>query len=700
MMNESRKLATACAAIAVTMSFFGLVPLAGAHVDAPTVTAQHAFIGDELFGLDTPESTVLGVLPDQRTAMASTTKIWALDVTVHALEDGCVDLDDEITITAEEAGWGGSSMQDVNGVGIEEGEVIRLEDLIRGMMYPSGNDATYAIARHVAVNCLSGTTWEDFVDEMNAHAATLGVTDTNFENPNGYDDPFQAGITPTPEQFNHYTTARELTILMNHGLEEPYFREVVGFVGTWTANTTGAPGGPKTYSLSFPFFGGYPGYEGAKGGGTQNCNGPNNGCMVMSAQRMGRRVVLSFMQGQPWTEEVGMLDFGFGTIFHPDARGSSTSVGTAEGHEIECFSSNRCVGAVLPPSDPIKLVSWAPDLDGSTITKLDEEILPKSGSPPPSPGGGMGPATDVALERLPLGAIVLASRKGSSVELSRWAMDGSGGLSLLKDGVKAGPATTMGLESVYGDTFLTAITDPDGALVLKSWRLDGTGLEQLDTFTDTSRLFEQVTIAGPSHVDVFTGHRAFTGARAAGGVRVVHVWGVDQQTGAISQLGVNAAMGSDPTSISVAPLDVKTFSPGELFPPAYYAVGERTGGGQLDITFFRIRADGVPLNEFGIAATGAGVREVRIASLGASGILAATRDDDGDVRLFVYEADRQPNDNIAADLVSEHEAPDAGSLELARVPSTHAEGDYVTSVTDPVGALLRLRAYRSGDRPY
>lgn len=137
-------------------------------------------------------------------------------------------------------------------------------------------------------------------------------------------------------------------------------------------------------------------------------------------------------------------------------------------------------------------------------------------------------------------------------------------------------------------------------------------------------------------------------------------------TGTISQLGVNASMGSDPTSISVTPVDVKALSPGELFPPAYYAVGERTGGGQLDITFFRIRADGVPLNEFGTDATGAGVREVRVASLGASGVLAATREDDGDVRLLVYEADRQSNDDIAADLVSEHEAPDAASLELAR----------------------------------
>ena len=44
---------------------------------------------------------------DDQTAMASTTKIWAFDVTVHALDDGCVTLDDEVTINAFEAGVGG-----------------------------------------------------------------------------------------------------------------------------------------------------------------------------------------------------------------------------------------------------------------------------------------------------------------------------------------------------------------------------------------------------------------------------------------------------------------------------------------------------------------------------------------------------------------------------------------------------------------
>jgi hypothetical protein len=86
----------------------------------------------------------------------------------------------------------------------------------------------------------------------------------------------------------------------------PHTRELDG---TYT-DTTQGPNGPKTYALNFPFFSGSPppGWEGGKGGGTTSCNGPNSGCMGASAKRIGRRVVLAFMQGLPWNEEAGMFD--------------------------------------------------------------------------------------------------------------------------------------------------------------------------------------------------------------------------------------------------------------------------------------------------------------------------------------------------------------------------------------------------------
>jgi hypothetical protein len=73
---------------------------------------------------------------------------------------------------------------------------------------------------------------------------------------------------------------------------------------------------------------------------------------------------------------------------------------------------------------------------------------------------------------------------------------------------------------------------------------------------------------------------------------------------------------------------------------------------------------------------------------------------DGTVRLIAWDARRNADDGISPDQISQHTAVGAGALDFARVPSTHAEGDYVTAVTDVPTGELRLRAYRSGDRPY
>ncbi|HEU0304549.1 MAG TPA: serine hydrolase [Gaiellaceae bacterium] len=678
--RRSRGWLVAAAAVAACVPL-ALVPAAGAHVDSPTVTAQHAFIGDPLFGLDTNAGTLFSIDDDDQTAMASTTKVWAFDVTAHALADGVVHLDDPVTINAFEAGVGGSSMKDVNGTPLELGEIVRLEDLIRGMMYPSGNNATYAIARHVAQAYLGpAADWPDFVQMMNDHAAAEGLADTQFQNPNGFD------------AVGHYTTAQELAEQLDHGLQDPYFAEVVGFNGTWNATTQG-PNGPKMYALGFGR--NYPGWEGEKNGITTNCNGPANGCIVMAAKRIGRRVLTATMQGTRGVEEPGMLDYGFGQIFHPDPRGSSSTVGVAQRHEVVCPSSTRCLTVALPDSGDVELVSWAADVDSSSMAVLDQESLPGSALPPKN-GQGQGPGGDVALTRLFSGAIVVANRKGASVELSRWSMDGGGALSLLDSDIKMGPATTMDLQPVYADMFLSAVTDPDGALVLKSWQLDGSSIQHLDTYRDESRAYSEVAMAGPLTTDVFNGHRAVTASIAPG--QFVHdVWGVDQATGEITLLG-ELVQASIRHEVEISPFFVNTTFEGELFPPVYYATVAR-GAGVAVIRFYRITVPGAPVDA-GLATTGIAMEGAGLAPLATGGLFAAILTPGGAAELLAFDVFRNANNFIADDVVSQHTAPLAGSLDLARVPSTHAEGDYVTAVTEPLTGQLRLRAFRSGDRPY
>ena len=584
-------------------------------------------------------------------------------------------------------------MADMNGVPLEEGEVVSLETLIRGMMYPSGNNAAWAIARHVAEAYLGvGATADDFVAMMNQHALDDGLVDTHFMNPNGFDDPYEAGVTPAPDEYNHYTTARELAKNIAHAIQDPYFQEVVGFQGTYTDTTTGAPSGTKTYSWSWGF--NYPGWEGAKGGGTQNCNGPNNGCMAMSAKRIGRRVVLAFMQGQPWTEEPGLFDYGFAQIFHPDARGTSLTVANVERQEIDCLTGERAVTAALTTSDGANVAVWDADVDASTLTKLGQAAVPstqKGGG-----GGGKGPFEDVEVAAMPNGDFVVAVRKGANEELSWWTVTGGGSPTLVADGKKSGPAISLAIQPISSTRFLTVAVNPDNVLVLKSWELGAGSITQLGTFEDASRVFAEASAARPLAMDIYNGHRVFT-AVASSGVTVLDTWAVDA-AGAITRLGETALNGIR-TNLSTAALPVETVYAGELFPPAYYAVGYRTVGGNLALRFFRIAADGTPTEEGSAGLASVGAENVRVEGLGVAGVIAAGRDSAGDVELTVLDAARQADNSIDADVIAEHPAFGAAtSLGMCESFSTHSEGDYVTSSTG-ADHQLRLRAFRSGDRP-
>ncbi len=117
---------------------------------------------------------------------ASITKIMTGYLVFQALAEGLISLEDKVLISARAGHTGGSKMF------IETGSLVPVEDLIKGMIIQSGNDATIALAEHVA------GTEEAFVDLMNAQAAELGMKHTHFTNSTGLPDP------------NHYSTARDI----------------------------------------------------------------------------------------------------------------------------------------------------------------------------------------------------------------------------------------------------------------------------------------------------------------------------------------------------------------------------------------------------------------------------------------------------------------------------------------------------------
>lgn len=93
---------------------------------------------------------------------------------------------------------------------IKEGDTLTLEQLLYGLMLPSGNDAANVIAY-----CVAGSE-EAFVDMMNEEARSIGATDSHFMNAHGLTDP------------EHYTTAYDIYLIYNELMEYDKFLEIIG----------------------------------------------------------------------------------------------------------------------------------------------------------------------------------------------------------------------------------------------------------------------------------------------------------------------------------------------------------------------------------------------------------------------------------------------------------------------------------------
>lgn len=109
--------------------------------------------------------------------------------------------------------------------GIHPGDQLTMEQLLYGLMLPSGNDAGAAIAVHMAGSI------DAFAELMNREAQKLGATGTHFMNPHGLTNA------------DHYTTAYDLYLIFNEALKQPEFRKVTGTT-SYTADYTDGNGNP------------------------------------------------------------------------------------------------------------------------------------------------------------------------------------------------------------------------------------------------------------------------------------------------------------------------------------------------------------------------------------------------------------------------------------------------------------------------
>ena len=150
----------------------------------PEIEATSYLIADADSGTYLVEKNI-----DQRVEPASLTKMMTAYVVASQISGGHVAMTDQVTVSEKAWRMGGSRMF------IEVGKKVGVEDLLKGVIIQSGNDASVALAEHV-----SGTE-AAFADLMNQYAAGLGMEDTHFMNSSGW-----------PHE-DHYTTARDMATL-------------------------------------------------------------------------------------------------------------------------------------------------------------------------------------------------------------------------------------------------------------------------------------------------------------------------------------------------------------------------------------------------------------------------------------------------------------------------------------------------------
>lgn len=265
----------------VVLAVSSLVTTAQNMVPAPPELSATAYIlVDSTTGAVLAEHNADVPLPP-----ASLTKMMTAYVLAHEMESGRVGKDDMVTIS--ENAWSqnpifeGSSL-----MWIEPGKDVRVEDLERGIVISSGNDATVAIAEHLA------GTEAVFVEMMNTHAEALGMKDSWFVNSHGLPHP------------DHVVTARDLATLARAMIRDFPGHYALYKEKEFTYNNI------RQYNRN-TLMSEDPSVDGLKTGHTQEAGY----CLVASAQRRDMRLV-SVIMGTDSTrtrknETRSLLNYGF-----------------------------------------------------------------------------------------------------------------------------------------------------------------------------------------------------------------------------------------------------------------------------------------------------------------------------------------------------------------------------------------------------
>jgi len=218
--------------------------------------------------------------PDMRVEPASITKLMTAYVVFKELDEGNITLEETVAVSEKAWRTGGSRMF------IDPSMQVSIEDLLRGMVIQSGNDASVALAEHVAGS------EEAFASLMNHYGELLGMTSTNFTNSTGLPDE------------NHYTTGRDIAIL-----SAATIRDFPDFY-TWYSEKEFTFNNIRQHNRNTLLWRD-PAIDGLKTGHTEAAGY----CLAASAKRDGMRLISAVMgsasESSRASESQTLLNYGF-----------------------------------------------------------------------------------------------------------------------------------------------------------------------------------------------------------------------------------------------------------------------------------------------------------------------------------------------------------------------------------------------------
>ncbi len=242
-------------------------PPRAAALEPPEVSAACAILVDAGSGRVLYQKN-----EDEERLIASITKLMTALVASESMED----YDATVVIEPEWTGAEGSSLY------LKAGEELSLRTLLYGLLLESGNDAAVAVA------CYCAGDVDTFVDWMNQRAASLGMANTHFVNPNGLNDD------------NHYSTAADMAKLALACLEDDLVSEIVA--------TRSITIGSRTFTNHNKLLWRYEGCVGMKTGYTQLA-----GRTLVSAATRGHQTLVAVTLKAPndWADHAALFDHGF-----------------------------------------------------------------------------------------------------------------------------------------------------------------------------------------------------------------------------------------------------------------------------------------------------------------------------------------------------------------------------------------------------